>query len=193
DADAGEEGHLLAAQAGDAAVAAERREAGALGRDLRATGGEEFADLDLGVHVPSTVRRSGAVREVLAIPLKPVPSSRPRRLLPYGHDRSTGSHQRLPRPPHHLAAREARRAPGLPRPRRRHRCRCRPASRPGGVADRPDPGLGRGPSVVVIDRRMPVMTAFPSRTLGDGLTVSAMGLGCMGMSMTYGPPPATRE
>jgi aryl-alcohol dehydrogenase-like predicted oxidoreductase len=33
------------------------------------------------------------------------------------------------------------------------------------------------------------MAALPTRALGDGLTVSAMGLGCMGMSMSYGPSP----
>ena len=32
-----------------------------------------------------------------------------------------------------------------------------------------------------------------TRTLGQGLQVSAIGLGAMGMSMSYGPNPGTRE
>ena len=31
------------------------------------------------------------------------------------------------------------------------------------------------------------------RTLGSGLEVSALGLGCMGLSFGYGPPPTSRQ
>ncbi len=37
------------------------------------------------------------------------------------------------------------------------------------------------------------MTGLPVRTLGDGLVVSALGLGCMGMSQSYGPSPERPE
>ena len=52
DADAGEDRDLFAAQAGDAAPAtAVRGQAGLLGRDPGSPGGQELADLVLGVHV----------------------------------------------------------------------------------------------------------------------------------------------
>ena len=50
DADAGEHRGFLAAQPGDAAGAAEDRQAGLLRRELRSARGEELADLVLGVH-----------------------------------------------------------------------------------------------------------------------------------------------
>lgn len=36
-------------------------------------------------------------------------------------------------------------------------------------------------------------TEMHIRTLGQGLEVSAVGLGCMGMSQSYGPNPGTRD
>jgi aryl-alcohol dehydrogenase-like predicted oxidoreductase len=37
------------------------------------------------------------------------------------------------------------------------------------------------------------MSRWVKRTLGTGLGVSAIGLGCMGMSHAFGPPPAKQE
>jgi aryl-alcohol dehydrogenase-like predicted oxidoreductase len=37
------------------------------------------------------------------------------------------------------------------------------------------------------------MRVLPARNLGDGLVVSALGLGCMGMSQSYGPSPERLE
>jgi aryl-alcohol dehydrogenase-like predicted oxidoreductase len=34
---------------------------------------------------------------------------------------------------------------------------------------------------------------MPTRTLGNGLEVSAIGLGCMGLSYGYGPATDTRD
>ena len=75
DADAGEEGDLLAAQAGNPALSAEGGQARPLRRDLGPAGGEELADVVFVAHVAFTVGHSGARWEALAIPLTTVPSS----------------------------------------------------------------------------------------------------------------------
>ena len=57
DADPGEQGDLLAAQPGDAAVRAVHGQAGLLGRDLGAAGGEELPEVVLGGHAPPRYAR----------------------------------------------------------------------------------------------------------------------------------------
>ena len=69
DADAGEQRHFFPAETGDAArAAAVRAQAGLLGRNPRAPGGSELADLVAGVHdvesnpVPRTLRGPASTR-----------------------------------------------------------------------------------------------------------------------------------
>lgn len=74
DADACEQGDLLAAQPGHAPVAAVGGQSGLLRGDLRATRGEEFTDVALGVH-PARLRRRERGWGVLSVPVTTVPSA----------------------------------------------------------------------------------------------------------------------